>query len=54
MFENLENMCPKIYELDPVIFLSGPGLVWQSALKKSKVKSDPLADIDVINGTKSY
>ena len=54
MFENLENMCPKIYELDPVIFLSDPGLVWQSALKKSKVKSDPLADIDIINGRKRY
>ena len=35
MFENFQNMCLKIYELDPARFLSAPGLAWQVALKKT-------------------
>ena len=33
-------MCLKIYKLDPAKFLSAPGLTWQVALKKTKVKLD--------------
>ena len=33
VFESFRNMCLKIYRLDPVYFLSAPGLVWQAALK---------------------
>ena len=56
VFENFRNMCLKIYELDPAKFLSAPGLAWQAALKKTKVKLDLLTNIDmfVINGRKSY
>ena len=28
VFENLRNMCIKVYELDPAHFLSLPGLAW--------------------------
>ena len=35
LFENFQNMCLKIYELDPARFLSAPGLAWQVALKKT-------------------
>ena len=42
VFENFRNMCLKIYELDPTRFLTAPGLAWQGALKKSKVKLDLL------------
>ena len=38
----------EIYELDPVKFLSAPGLAWQAALKKTKVKLDLLTDIDML------
>ena len=38
-------MCLKIYELDPVKFLSVPGLARQAALKKAKVKLDLLSGI---------
>ena len=31
-------MCLKIYELDPAKFPSAPGLAWQAALEKAKVK----------------
>ena len=41
-------MCLKIYELDPAKFLSAPGLAWQAALKKTKVKLDLLTDIDML------
>ena len=40
-------MCPKIYELDPAKFFSAPGLAWQAALKKAKVKLDLLTNIDM-------
>ena len=54
VFENSRNMCINIYELDPPKFLSAPGLAWQAALKKYKLKLSILTDIDVINGSKRY
>ena len=41
-------MCLKIYQLNPVKFLSAPGLAWQAALKKTKVKLYFLIDIDML------
>ena len=38
--ENFRNMCLEIYDLDPAKFVSPPGLAWQAALKKTKVKLD--------------
>ena len=29
VFENFTNMCLEIYQLDPVYFVSAPGLAWQ-------------------------
>ena len=43
-FENFRNMC-LIYKLDSAKFLSAPGLAWQAALKKTKVKLDLQNDI---------
>ena len=37
----------KINELDPERYFSVPGLAWQAALKKAKVK-DLLTDIDML------
>ena len=48
IFENFRNMCLKIYELDPAKSLSPPGLAWQTALKKTKVKLDLLSDIAML------
>ena len=48
VFENFRKMCLKIYELDPVNFLSAPGLVWQAALKKTEVKLELLTDIRML------
>ena len=48
VFERFRNMCIKIYEPDLAKFLSVPGLAWQPALKKTKVKLDLLIDIDML------
>ena len=48
VFENFENMCLKINKLDSTKILSALGLTWQAALKKTKVKSDLLTDIDML------
>ena len=48
VFENFRNICLEIYELDPAKLLSAPGLAWQAALKKTKVKLDLLSDIDML------
>ena len=47
VFENVRNLCLKIYELDPAKFLSPPGLAWQTIQKKTKVKLDVLTDINM-------
>ena len=48
VFEEVQNMCLEIDELDSTKFLSPPGLGWQAALKKTKVKLDLLTDIDML------
>ena len=45
VFENFRNKRIEIYELDPVHFLSAPGLAWQACLKKTKVELELLTDI---------
>ena len=40
VFENFQNLCLEIYELDPSKFLSAPGTAWQGALKNTEVKLD--------------
>ena len=37
MYLRTLEMCLEIYELDPVKFVSAPGLAWQAAFKKIKV-----------------
>ena len=46
VFEIFREMYLKIYHIDPVKFFSPPGLAWQAALKKTKVKLESLTDID--------
>ena len=36
VFENFQNMCLGIYELDPARLLTAPGLAWKAALKRQK------------------
>ena len=48
VFENFQNMYLEIFELDPAGFLTAPGLAWQAALKKTKVKLDLLTDLGML------
>ena len=50
LFLKTLEKCLKIDELDPVKFISAPGLAWQAALQKIKVKLELLTD--VVNGWK--
>ena len=40
--------CLEMHELDLAHFISAPGLAWQAALKKTKVKLDILTDINIL------
>ena len=48
VLENFRNMCLEIYELDPVYFVSARRLAWQACLKRAVVKSELIADYDII------
>ena len=48
VFENVRNMCIKIYKLDPVKFLSVFGLAWQVALNEANAKLDLSTNIDML------
>ena len=48
VIENFRNKCLEIYELDPIYFVSAPGLAWQACLKKTEVKLELLTDYDMI------
>ena len=48
VYENFRDMCLNIYELDPVYFVSAPGLAWQACLKKTGVKLELITDYDMI------
>ena len=48
LFENFRNMCLDIYGIDPVYFVSAPGLAWQACLKNTEVKLELLTDYDML------
>ena len=48
VFENFRDKCIEIYELDPVYFVSAPGLAWQACLKKTEVKLELITDYDML------
>ena len=41
-------MCVEISEPDPACFFTAPGVAWQAALKKFKVKWDLLTNTDML------
>ena len=48
VFQNFCKICLKIYDLDPVKFISTPRLVWQADLKKTEVKLELLTETDML------
>ena len=47
VYENFRSLCFDKYELDPVYFVSAPGLAWQACLKNTGVKLELLTDYDM-------
>ena len=48
VFENFRNIYLEIYKLDPVYFVSAPGLAWQTCFKKTEAKLELLTDDEMI------
>ncbi|XP_065645275.1 uncharacterized protein LOC136075766 [Hydra vulgaris] len=48
VFENFRDVCMNCYKLDPAWYYTSPGLAWDAALKKIKVKLELLSDYDMI------
>ena len=48
IFENFRNACLNNYELDPLHFISLPGLAWQACLKKTNVELELITDYDML------
>ena len=48
VFPDFQIMGLKVYELDPARFLNAQGLIWQAALKNTKVILELLTNIDVL------
>lgn len=47
VFENFRRMSIEAYKLDPVHYISAPGLGWDAALRMTKVKIELLTEIDI-------
>ena len=47
VFKNVRDKYIEIYELDPLILLSAPGLAWEAYLKKTEIRLELLTDIDI-------
>ena len=48
VFKNFRDMCIKECELDPVHFLSLPGLAFQACLKKTNIELELLSNYDML------
>ena len=48
VFEKFQETCLEIYRLDPAHFLLASRLAWQTYLKKTRVKLELLADINML------
>ena len=48
VFENFRNKCLEVYELDPVHFLSLPGLALQACLNKTSIELELLTDYNML------
>ena len=48
VFENFRDKCLDRYQLDPINFLSAPGLAWQACLKKTSIELELLTDPDML------
>ncbi|XP_065665454.1 uncharacterized protein LOC136086885 [Hydra vulgaris] len=48
VFENFRDVYMNCYKLDPAWYYTSPGLAWDAALKKTKIKLELLSDYNMI------
>ena len=48
VFENIRNICLKIYGLDPVYYFTAPGLAWDACLKITGIDLELLSDVNML------
>ena len=48
IFEKFRYKCDEIYELDPVRFVSAPGLAWHARLRNTKAKLESITNYDML------
>ena len=48
VFKSFRMLCLKIYELDPVKYVSAPNLAWQACLKKTGINLELFTDMDML------
>ena len=48
IFENFRQSCLKDYRLEPIQFVSLPGLAWQACLKQTNVELELITDYDML------
>ena len=49
IFENFRKTCLNYYDLDPLNYISAPGLAWDALLLKTKINLDLITDIKVLD-----
>ena len=47
VFKNFRKTCMQYYKLDPCHYFTSPGLSWDGMLKKTNIKLELMADIDM-------
>ena len=47
IFEKFRTTCLEYYSLDPIHYYITPGLVWEAALRMSRVDLQLIADVDM-------
>ena len=47
VLENFRKTCLTYYKLDPLHYLTSPGLAWDAMLKMTKIKLELITDIDM-------
>ncbi|XP_034936405.1 uncharacterized protein [Chelonus insularis] len=49
IFENFRENCLAAYNLDPLHYLTAPGLAFDAMLKYTEIELDPLQDVEMLN-----
>ena len=49
IFENFRKMCLDYYELDPLNYISAPGMAWDALLLKTKIELELISDPKILD-----